>query len=181
MKLVTLFYLTVFLVGCSSKPPLSSFQNVRVDLDGFAVTTTPGWYIVSGTQSGVVLNRRTTSNISEVGWALTGDAPSDQGVAKTLAWIKAEKIADANRGRMVAVSNKFTVRKMSNLTCIRYEQIARDKKVNQLLSVQGLSCVHPKRTQHYVDLNISQRYAKSTTPINQYAEAEMFFKSLKSR
>lgn len=168
-------------MSCSStKSPMVS-PKVGVDLDGFAVTTEPGWFIVNGTQNGVILNKKTIMEISEVGWALTGDAPPSQSLEKILTWIKSEKIADANRDRMENISNNFLLKKVNGLSCFSYKQTARDKNVNKLISVLGLACLHPKRTGHYVDLNLTQRYDSGTKPFDHGAEAAKFFKSLKAR
>lgn len=176
---LTLFSLVI--IGCSSSPRPPVVQTVGIDLDGFKVTTSPGWFIVNGNPKGVILNKRTTSEISEVGWALTGDAPAGMSMEKTLTWIKSEKMADANRNRMESVSNNFLLKKVNGLNCFSYKQIARDKKVNQFINAMGLVCVNPRRTAHFVDLNISQRYGVGTKPLDHEPEASKFFKSLNVR
>lgn len=174
----TLFIL-IFLNACST--PYVPPQNVGLILDGFTCTTPPGWFIVEASQTTVILNKKTNKEISEVGWSLTGDGPDDLTDNQILDWIKAEKISQASSGRMAAVSDKFSNINLNGLKCLLYQQISRDKPVNKLLSGHGITCLHPTRTGHYVDLNLTQRYGDEITPFNYKPEAELFFRTLKSK
>lgn len=172
-----IFVVLLLLMGCSS-PKVHVPQSVHVTLSGFNVTTPPGWQIVDGSRKGVVLNKFTHKEISEVGWALTGDTPTNLSDARALNWVKTEKMADANRDRMFAINNTFAVIKFNGLNCLKYAQTSLDKKADMMLSVTGLACLHPKVPYHFVDLSLSQRYKQGATPFNYSSDSESFYKTL---
>lgn len=173
------FFTLLFFVSCASKKTMD-LENIIVTLSGFDVTTPPGWHVVSGSRSGVILNKFTKKEISEVGWALTGDAPKSLRGIKALDWIKTQKLADGNRNRMSTITNSFTPINLNGLDCMRYIQSSRDKKANKILYALGLMCLHPRFQNHYVDLSLSELYTPGDVPLNHVPDAEIFYKSLKS-
>lgn len=101
--------------------------------------------------------------------------------------IKRAKIAQASFGALSPIQNEFRIAKFKTADCLLFKQKMNDagktRSVNDdlILYVEGMTCLHPKNSKKFVNMEFSQKYPRRSEPLEDSVDKMSYFNSLTFR
>ena len=62
--------------------------------------------------------------------------------------------------------------------CLEFDSLVEDRRARQMLSQNGLFCLHPEDHRRYVDISFGQKYAHDRMPLDVRQESEAFVRGV---
>lgn len=161
MRRFGIILIALWLVGCATQPATTKIAaGTRMTLQGIAFISPnePGWSVHQTPDSNDVEFGRILSNQdTEVMRVIVTQLPSSSNDKEVFADFQANLDKRAPKPRFDVVMTTYTPETFKQATCLKYDVIIDDHKVNKYIVMTGYGCRHPQDPLLFVEFEVSQR------------------------
>jgi hypothetical protein len=178
----------VFQLGCSSLQKKLDPQfryKTEAGWFSFQVPFTGGWVEGPGEkgvyQFGVKAKKDGTTALAFVRHApIMEPGRKKLTNSQALAMFQHDIEQDSKSGRVETKKSEFIKKKYLGADCLVFKQLGQDNGVSPSMTItnDGMICLHPKDSNRYIWMTVSERRALLAKPLVPESEEEQFFNSL---
>lgn len=185
MKTILVMVAGVVVTGCASGPKPMQDHQPKSELGfRFEPPQTSGWseikpegrkgFIYDKTIKGVDPKRHAISFNVQYGSIDTGLTRPEE--ILNFVRMRKENHFQSMRFQIQKDVSRFVT--FRGAKCLEFDSLAKDKTLNQNLSLAGLFCIHPDDMKRFVEISYSQRHELSRPELDIFDEGERFVRSV---